>query len=81
VTTQDTVLTTVRSAVQDVAPGIELTDDLPLIAERIIDSLSLLKVVTRLEHDLGVRIRDTEVLPRNFETITAIRAFLATKGH
>ncbi|MEU4249349.1 phosphopantetheine-binding protein [Amycolatopsis sp. NPDC026612] len=80
-TTQDSVLDIVRSAVQDVAPGAELTDDLPLIVERIIDSLSLLKVVTRLEQDLGVRIRDVEVLPRNFETITAIRAFLATKGH
>jgi acyl carrier protein len=80
VTEQDTVLTTVRSAVQDIAPDAELTDDLPLIVERIIDSLSLLKVVSRLEHELGIRIRDIDVLPRNFETISAIRSFLATKG-
>jgi len=80
VTEQDFVLTTVQDAVQDVAPGVELTDDMPLIAAGIIDSLSLLKVVSRLEHDLGVRIRDTEILPRNFETIGAIRAFLATKA-
>lgn len=78
-TEQDAVLTVVRSAVQAVAPAIELTDDLPLIRERIIDSLSLLQVVATLERDLGLHIRDRDIQPSNFETIRAIRAFLASK--
>lgn len=76
----DTVLDTVREAVQDVAPTVELTDDLSLIAARVIDSLSLLRVVSRLERDLDVHIEDRDIMPANFESISAIRAFLAGKG-
>ncbi|MEU7580878.1 acyl carrier protein [Streptomyces sp. NPDC041068] len=78
---QDSVLATVRSIVQETASGREVTDETPLIAHRIIDSLSLLTVVSRLEDSFGISIDDTEVLPNHFETITAIRSFLSAKGH
>lgn len=78
--TEDAVLTAVIAAVGEVVPGAEVSDDTPLIAHRIIDSLSLLSLVSLLEKDLSITIRDAEVLPANFETPLAIRAFLKTKG-
>ncbi|MDF3142783.1 MULTISPECIES: acyl carrier protein [unclassified Streptomyces] len=76
----DSVLATVRTIVAEAAPGQEIADDTPLIARRIIDSLSLLTVVSRLEASLDIKIDDTEILPTHFETITAIRSFLTAKG-
>ncbi|MER5745806.1 acyl carrier protein [Streptomyces sp. NPDC002225] len=74
------MLATVRSIVEETAAGQQVTDETPLIAHRIIDSLSLLTVVSRLEDSFGIRIDDTDVLPTHFETITAIRSFLTSKG-
>lgn len=78
--TQDTVLESVVAAVREVAPGAQVSEDTRLIAERIIDSLSLLSLVALLEKEFPVTIRDAEVLPANFESPTAIRTFLKTKG-
>ncbi|MEV0123990.1 acyl carrier protein [Streptomyces sp. NPDC050703] len=77
---QDSVLATVREIVRETASGQEVTDETPLIARKIIDSLSLLTVVSRLEDQFDIKIDDTEVLPTHFETITAIRSFLTAKG-
>ena len=52
--------------------GPELTDDYPLIENRVIDSLGLFRVVSFLETDCGIRIGDREVVPANFATLTAI---------
>ena len=57
----------------------ELTGDLPLIANRVIDSMGLLRLVAFLEEEFGVAIDDTEVVPANFGTIAGIAALLATK--
>lgn len=54
--------------------GAELTDDYPLLENRVIDSLGLFRVVTFLETECGVRIDDREVVPENFATLTAIQA-------
>ncbi|KOG34657.1 phosphopantetheine-binding protein [Streptomyces resistomycificus] len=77
---EDVVLRAVVAAVREVAPGAEIVDDTPLIAHRIVDSLSLLSLVSLLEKELSVTIRDSEILPAHFESPLAIRAFLRTKG-
>ena len=78
---EDSVLRTVRAAVHEASPEAkDVDDDTPLIAGRIIDSLSLLSLVSQLEAELGISVRDAEMLPGNFESIRAIRAFLGTKG-
>lgn len=76
----DKVLPVIRAAVRDAAPGFDGDDETPLITQRVLDSVAVLSVSSRLEAELGVPIRDTELLPRNFASISALRAFLATKG-
>jgi acyl carrier protein len=55
----------------------ELTDDLPLIANHVIDSLGLLRLVERLESEFGIRIADEEVVASNFGSIAQIADFVA----
>ncbi|PBC84317.1 Phosphopantetheine attachment site [Streptomyces sp. 2224.1] len=78
--TEDSVLKAVLAAVREVAPGAEISDDTALIAQRVIDSLSLLSLVSLLEKEFSVTIRDSEILPAHFESPLAVRAFLKSKG-
>jgi len=55
----------------------ELTDDLPLIADHVIDSLGLLRVVGRLESEFGIRVADEDVVASNFGSISQIADFVA----
>jgi acyl carrier protein len=60
-------------------PRAELTDDLPLIANHVVDSMGLLQLVAWLEADFGVSVPDTEIVPANFGTIAAIESLVAAK--
>lgn len=62
-------------------PRSELSDDLPLIENRVVDSMGLLRLVAWLEETFGVEIADEEVVPANFGTIAAIERLLAAKGN
>ncbi|MFE3886279.1 phosphopantetheine-binding protein [Streptomyces lydicus] len=78
--TEDAVLKAVLAAVREVAPGAEVFDDTALIAQRVVDSLSLLSLVSLLEKEFSVTIRDSEILPAHFESPLAVRDFLKSKG-
>lgn len=52
--------------------GAELTDDFPLLENRVIDSLGLFRIVGFLETQYGVKIDDGELVPSNFATLDAI---------
>jgi acyl carrier protein len=58
----------------------ELTEDLPLIENHVIDSMGLLRLVAWLEETYGVEIGDEEVVPANFGTITRIEGLISGKG-
>jgi acyl carrier protein len=57
----------------------ELTDDLPLIENRVLDSMGLLRLVAWLEEAYGVEISDAEVVPANFGSIASIEHLLNGK--
>jgi len=58
----------------------DLGDDTSLIESGVIDSLGVVKIVSFLESDFGIDVRDDEILPRNFESIRAISDFVASKA-
>lgn len=60
-------------------PKSELTDDLPLIENRVLDSMGLLRLVAWLESTYGIEIADAEVVPANFGTLRAIDELVAGK--
>lgn len=52
--------------------GDYLTDDYPLLENRVIDSLGLFRIVGFLEDEYGVKIADSELVPTNFATLAQI---------
>ncbi len=54
----------------------ELADDVPLIEDHILDSLGLLRLVTRLESEFGITIRDEDAVIANFGSIARIAAYV-----
>jgi acyl carrier protein len=57
----------------------ELTDDLPLIENQVVDSMSLLRLVSWLESTFGIALPDEEIVPTNFGTIAKIAALVDAK--
>ena len=57
----------------------ELTDDLPLIQSRTLDSLGLMRLIEKIETEFGITIRDEEIVLTNFGTIGTIAGFVASK--
>lgn len=53
-----------------------LTDDVSLVESGIIDSLGILKVLMFIEKAFGLKIKEQDVVPEYFETITAIAAYV-----
>ena len=54
----------------------DLTDDLPLIADHVIDSLGILRLVAKLESEFGIQVRDEDVVAANFGSIMQISGFV-----
>jgi acyl carrier protein len=57
----------------------QLTLDYPLIEHHVLDSLALMTLVQFLEDRFGAKIDDEELLPENFETISAITELIQRK--
>lgn len=61
-----------------VAPSRELDLDTPLF-EALLDSTSVLALVSHLEERYQIQIQDQELVPANFATLRQLIAFLARK--
>lgn len=53
-----------------------LKNDSPLLSSRILDSLSVLKLVLFLEDQFGVVMNAEDMIPEHFETVEAICTYL-----
>jgi acyl carrier protein len=57
----------------------DLTNDLHLFDAGVIDSTGVLELVGFLEETFEVAVDDTEMLPENFESVTALAKFVRSK--
>ncbi|MGH3715161.1 MAG: acyl carrier protein [Micromonosporaceae bacterium] len=57
----------------------ELTDELDLIAQRVIDSLSVIELSTLLEQWYGIEVDASELVYQHFHSLGAIAEFVAGK--
>jgi acyl carrier protein len=51
----------------------------PLVESGVIDSLGIMKLVTFMEKQLGVKIGDDDLVPERFETLDALCALVLEK--
>lgn len=61
------------------APNEVLVPDYPLIANKIIDSMGIFKVVAFIESEYGVTVDDEDLVPDNFGTLASIAALVDSK--
>lgn len=57
----------------------ELTNDYPLIERHVLDSLGIFQLVSFVESQYGVEIRDEELVPQHFGTIDGISKLVGSK--
>jgi acyl carrier protein len=60
-------------------PELRFTDDDPLLALGIIDSLGFVELVEEIQARYGVTIEDLEITEGNFGSVAAIAAFVERK--
>jgi acyl carrier protein len=64
---------TVRKAIQDLAQApLPADDSASLFSDGVIDSFSLVELMSTLEELLGVKIPDAELMPSRFESVAKI---------
>lgn len=81
--TTETVKIFIREQFLYDRPEVTLTSDLPLIEERLLDSLQLMQLVSFLEEKFGFRIDITDLVIENFASINTIATFIEQQkvGH
>jgi acyl carrier protein len=56
--------------------GAQLPNDASLLEKGIIDSTGILEVIMFLESKFGVTVKDSEMLPENFDSVNNIVRFV-----
>lgn len=58
----------------------DVQDDTSLLDMGVLDSTGTMELVAFLSRKFGVQIDDSEIVPDNLDTVSAILNFLAAKG-
>ena len=56
-----------------------LSDDTPLLASGIVDSMGILEIVGFLEQEFSLQISDEDLTPENFASVNCLAAFVAQR--
>jgi acyl carrier protein len=57
-----------------------LADDASFLKSGVIDSFGFLELVAFLESTFGIKVRDSELVPENVDSMGALLRFLEKKG-
>ena len=56
-----------------------LDPDEDLLAQRIIDSLGVVRLIVSLEKAFGIEVNDEEVVPENFQSLNSLVEYIEQK--
>jgi len=57
-----------------------LEDDVSLLDTGIIDSTGVLELVSFIEEEFGIEVKDEELVPENLDSLAKIAAFIEKKS-
>ena len=60
-------------------PASDLSDELSLIQEGIVDSLGIFMLVSFIDNQFGVQVEAEDVVLENFETVTKIKDLIVAR--
>ena len=71
--TEERIIDIIKSIVEDESIVTNLDSDTDLLENEILDSLSLMMLVTRLEEEFTIgEFEAVDIIPENFSTVNAI---------
>lgn len=76
---KDVLKNYLHTELHDDGASVEVREDDNLLANGIIDSLGVLKLVSFIEHQFKVEIPDEDVTVKNFRCLKDIASYLETK--
>jgi len=59
--------------------GYQLSDDVSFLEEGIVDSTGVLELVMFVEETFSVAVRDEEIVPENFDSVSRLAAYVRRK--
>ncbi len=59
--------------------GFEFSDETSFLENGIVDSTSVLELVAFIEEQFGISVKDFEVVPENFDSISSLAKFIKSK--
>jgi acyl carrier protein len=82
-TSRSEIITRVRSFVQEnlmyMRSNCQLVDDDPLFDKGVIDSMSIMEMISFVEREFGVNAREEEISDANFGSLAGIARFVSEK--
>jgi acyl carrier protein len=77
--THDSIRQFISTHLDCALPLAELTDDLPLIEEKVIDSVAIFEMLDFLEGEFDIEVLDEELIPENFASIASMARLVEAK--
>jgi acyl carrier protein len=59
--------------------GFEFTDETSFLDNGIVDSTSVLELVMFIEEQFGISVKDSEVIPENFDSVSSLTMYIKNK--
>jgi acyl carrier protein len=82
-TSQSEIITRVRDFVQEnflyMHSNFQLADDDPLLEKGVLDSMSIVEMISFIEHEFGIRANEEEVSDANFGSLSGMARFVSEK--
>jgi acyl carrier protein len=59
--------------------GFNYSDEASFLEEGIVDSQGVMELVLFVEENFGIQVKDTEIIPDNFDSISKLSAYIQRK--
>ena len=66
----------VKGILEDLKPGIDLTHAAGFITDKVIDSIDMMELITRLEDTFGIEVSMEYMDSAHFDTVESIAAMI-----
>ena len=70
----------VQETLRDAGVAVDVTDDLSLVESGLLDSLSIISVVQKLQHSFDIDVGVADITVEVFDSIDAMAPFVAQRA-
>lgn len=79
-TIEETLRTFIAENIIFSSDGFPYTDETSFLENGIVDSTTVLELVLFIEQQFSISIKDSEVIPENFDSISCLAKFIKSKA-